>query len=67
MRRAISFKRRLCPVQIALVRFRIAEFVEEPCVAGLEWDHAAVATTMAGSRAADVERAAVDGYDAVSR
>jgi aspartate ammonia-lyase len=39
----------------------------ERCVAGLEWNLEAVAAQLAGSRAAAVERAARDGYDAVAR
>jgi hypothetical protein len=39
----------------------------ERCVAGLEWDLEAVDRHLAGSRASSVERAAIDGYDAVSK
>jgi hypothetical protein len=36
-------------------------------VTGLEWDLGAVTANLAGSRAAAIERAAVDGYDAVTK
>ena len=39
----------------------------ERCIAGLEWDLEVVAARMAGSRAGAVERAAVEGYDAVAK
>jgi aspartate ammonia-lyase len=46
---------------------RTAELFAERCVAGVEWDLERVAAQLAGSRAHAVERAAVEGYDAVSR
>jgi aspartate ammonia-lyase len=46
---------------------RTVELFTERCVAGLEWDLEVVARHIAGSRAAAIERAAVDGYDAVAK
>jgi aspartate ammonia-lyase len=46
---------------------RTVELFSERCVAGLEWDLEVVAAHMAGSRAAAIERAAVEGYDTVSK
>jgi aspartate ammonia-lyase len=46
---------------------RTAELFAERCVAGLEWDLERVAAGLAGSRAGAVERAAVEGYDAISK
>jgi aspartate ammonia-lyase len=46
---------------------RTVELFAERCVAGLEWNLEAVAAQMAGSRAAAVERAAVEGYEAVAK
>jgi aspartate ammonia-lyase len=46
---------------------RTSELFAERCVAGLEWDLAVVTANLAGSRAAAVEQAAIDGYDAVSK
>jgi aspartate ammonia-lyase len=45
----------------------VVERFSERCVAGLEWDLGVVAQHLAGSRAAAIERAASDGYDAVAK
>jgi aspartate ammonia-lyase len=45
----------------------VVERFSERCVAGLEWDLEVVAQHLAGSRAAAIERAASDGYDAVAK
>jgi aspartate ammonia-lyase len=46
---------------------RTVALFAERCVTGLEWDLGAVTANLAGSRAAAIERAAVDGYDAVTK
>jgi aspartate ammonia-lyase len=46
---------------------RTVALFAERCVTGLEWDLDAVTANLAGSRAAAIERAAVDGYDAVTK
>jgi aspartate ammonia-lyase len=46
---------------------RAVALFAERCVGGLEWDLERVAAQLAGSRADAVERAAVEGYDAVSK